>query len=209
MKHIRFYIVYALLIMAALFIAFHHDVQVPAARPLTEIPQRLVGWVKIDDTYFSEAVLKTLRPTEYLYRVYADRDGHQVSLYVGYHGGGPDSGPIHSPKHCLPGSGWSNISERNKLISVGDKSIRVVEADYANGGQRELFLYWFQVKGAILTNEYALKLAEIRNSILYSRRDSAFVRISVSYRDVNDDAQLVVERFVRDFYPYINAVLPE
>ena len=208
MKKFRFYVVYALLVGAALFVFLHEDVEVPTARPLDEIPLRLDGWTKVEETRFSEAVLKQLRPTDYLYRVYADDDRRSVSLYLGYHGGGPESGPIHSPKHCLPGSGWMNISEQSKTLSIGDDEVRLVEAVYQNGGQRELFLYWFQVKGATLTNEYALKLAEITNSILHNRRDSTFVRVSVPYQEGDAGALEVGERFVRDFYPHIKAVLP-
>lgn len=209
MNKMRFFVVYLLLIMAALFVAFHEDVEVSVARPLDEIPLRLDGWTKTEETRFSEAVLEQLRPTDYLYRVYADDTRRSVSLYLGYHGGGPESGPIHSPKHCLPGSGWQNVSEQSKTLTIGDDEVRLVEAVYQNGGQRELFLYWFQVKGATLTNEYALKLAEITNSILHNRRDSTFVRISVPYREGDLGALEVGERFVRDFYPHIKAVLPQ
>lgn len=209
MKKFRFYVVYILLLGTALFVFLHEDVEVPVARPLDEIPIRLDGWTKVEETRFSEAVLKQLRPTDYLYRVYADDDRRSVSLYLGYHGGGPESGPIHSPKHCLPGSGWQNISEQSKTLTIGDEEVRLVEAVYQNGGQRELFLYWFQVKGATLTNEYALKLAEITNSILHNRRDSTFVRISVPYREGDLGALEVGERFVRDFYSHIKAVLPQ
>ncbi len=209
MNKMRFFVIYLLLIMAALFVAFHEDVEVPVARPLEEIPLRLDGWTKVGESRFSDAVLKGLRPTDYLYRVYADDARRSVSLYLGYHGGGPESGPIHSPKHCLPGSGWLNISEQSKTLTIGDDEVRLVEAVYQNGGQRELFLYWFQVKGATLTSEYALKLAEITNSILHNRRDSTFVRISVPYREGDLGALEVGERFVRDFYSHIKAVLPQ
>jgi len=50
---------------------------------------------------------------------------------------------------------------------------------YAKGGSQEFFVYWYQVKGEVLTNEYALKIAEIRNAMLHQRKDSAFIRISV------------------------------
>lgn len=209
MNKMRFFVIYLLLIMAALFVAFHEDVEVPVARPLEEIPLRLDGWTKVGESRFSDAVLKGLRPTDYLYRVYADDARRSVSLYLGYHGGGPESGPIHSPKHCLPGSGWLNISEQSKTLTIGDDEVRLVEAVYQNGGQRELFLYWFQVKGATLTSEYALKLAEITNSILHNRRDSAFVRVSVPYREGDAGALEAGERFVRDFYSHIKAVLPQ
>jgi EpsI family protein len=209
MKYLRLYLVYALLILSALFIALHQDNHEPTLQPLTSIPLNAGGWAKVDETYFSEAVLKVLRPTAYLYRVYADDAGHRVSLYIGYHGGGADSGPIHSPKHCLPGSGWHSLSETTTSINVAGKPVSVVEAEYQNGSQRELFLYWFQVKGQTLTNEYSLKFAEITNSILYSRRDSAFVRISVPHQEGDDTAIVIGEQFVRTFYPYIEAVLPK
>lgn len=208
MKQIRFYLVYAVLILTTLFIVLHEDVYEPVARPLSQIPLRVAGWEKIGETYFSEAVLKGLKPTEYLYRVYTNAQRRTVSIYLGYHGGGPDSGSIHSPKHCLPGSGWHNISEQVKTLIIHGEPVKIVESVYENDGQRELFLYWFQVKGENLTNEYALKFAEIKNSILYNRRDSAFIRISLPYPAGDDGAFVIGEQFVSDFYPHIKAVLP-
>jgi len=209
MKNLRFYMVYGLLILTAGFVAWHKDVQVPVARPLEEIPLTLGDWTKVGESRFSEAVLAGLRPTDYLYRVYADSENHQVSLYLGYHGGGPDSGPIHSPKHCLPGSGWHRLSEKHRTLAIGEDSLALLEAVYQNGDRKELFLYWFQVKGTALTNEYALKFAEIKNSILYKRRDSAFIRISIPFQGDMNDPLAAAERFIRDFYPHIKTALPQ
>ena len=94
------------------------------------------------------------------------------------------------------------------MLIIDGEPVDVVESVYENDGQRELFLYWFQVKGANLTNEYALKFAEITNSILHNRRDSAFVRISLPHRAGDAGAIVAGEQFVRDFYPHIKAVLP-
>ena len=55
----------------------------------------------------------------------------------------------------------------------------MVQSLYAKGSNQEFFVYWYQVKGEVLTNEYALKIAEIRNAMLHRRKDSAFIRISV------------------------------
>ncbi|MCD6332942.1 MAG: EpsI family protein, partial [Bacteroidales bacterium] len=153
--------------------------------------------------------LAVLKPTDYLSRVYIDEEGNRVSFYLGYHGGGPESGPIHSPKHCLPGSGWQLFSTREKELSLGPEKISMVQAVYQNGDARELFLYWFQVRGVSITSEYVLKFTEIKNSILYSRRDSAFIRLSVSFKDDLDAAVAVGERFIKDFYAEISAVLPD
>ncbi|MDY0212474.1 MAG: EpsI family protein [Desulfuromonadaceae bacterium] len=208
MNKLRFYAVYLLLALTVVFLGFHRDVKIPAALPLEGIPYVLKDWVKIDEVYFSEAVLRQLRPTDYLYRVYKNEQNQQVAFYLGYHGGGPDSGPIHSPKHCLPGSGWRPLTQQIRKMRIGNEEIQCVEAVYQNGDSREMFLYWYQVKGETLTSEYMLKLSEIVNSILYRRRDSAFVRISTTYQS-NQVMQLeLVEQFVRDFYPAIQSVLP-
>lgn len=205
----RFFIVYALLIAAALFVHLHGDVAVPVSRPLAEIPQKAGDWRMVSQTRFDDRILEVLKPTDYLSRSYVDQKGNRVGFYLGYHGGGPDSGPIHSPKHCLPGSGWQELSTEVGELTVADRDIQLVRSVYQNGYSNELFLYWFQVKGKTLANEYALKIAEVTNSIFYNRKDSAFIRISVPVADDIDEAIAVGEQFVRDFYPHISSVLPK
>jgi EpsI family protein len=159
-------------------------------------------------TEFSPKVLAGLRPTDYLYREYVDPEGHSVSLYIGYHDGGPDSGPIHSPKHCLPGSGWHAVAEQTMQLTVAGKSFNVVQSLYAKGGSQEFFVYWYQVKGEVLTSEYALKIAEIRNAMLHRRKDSAFIRISIpDAANIADPAALAGD-FITRVFPHIQTVLP-
>ena len=208
-KYYRFLVVCIFLGLAIFFVNSHEDVSVPVNRPLNDIPMTLGDWRMISQSEMGEGVLKNLKPTDYLSRVYVDGAGNRVVFYLGYHGGGPDSGPIHSPKHCLPGSGWQILRQEKKAVPVAGGRVPSVQALYQSGEEKMLFLYWFQVKGAALTNEYALKFAEIKNSMLYNRRDSAFIRISVMAGDDVERAVAVGERFVRDFYPIIVAVLPE
>ena len=207
-KKYRIFVVYALLIAAALFVHLHKDVAVPVSRPLAEIPQRQGAWRMVNQSRFDDQVLEVLKPTDYLSRSYVDEDGNRVGLYLGYHGGGPESGPIHSPKHCLPGSGWQEVSTEAGELTVEGQNIHLVRSVYQNGYSKELFLYWFQVKGQTLSSEYTLKLAEVTNSIFFNRRDSAFIRLAVPVNQDLDKAVAVGEHFIRDFYPHIAAVLP-
>jgi len=204
----RYIIVYLLLVLTALFIYTHETVAVPVNKPLTDIPTSFGEWTMVGQSRFNQDVLQNLQPTDYLYRVYKDSAGNRVTLYLGYHAGGPESGPIHSPKHCLPGSGWFELSEVKRKIQVAGKELPVVQAVYQNGDQKEMFLYFFQVKGQILTDEYSLKISEITNSILYNRRDSAFIRISVPFHGDQAEAAAAGDSFVIKVYPYIASVLP-
>ncbi|MBW2477062.1 MAG: EpsI family protein [Deltaproteobacteria bacterium] len=204
----RYLSVYVLLGITALFIYTHETIAVPVNRPLQEIPSELNGWTMEWQSRFSQQMLESLQPTDYLYRSYIDHEGHKVALYIGYHSGGPESGPIHSPKHCLPGSGWFEISEKQVDIRVGDSLLPIVQAIYQKGNQKELFIYYFLVKGKVLTNEYALKFAEIKNSILYKRKDSAFIRVSLPVQGSDDQAISVAESFTKMIHTHIQDVLP-
>jgi EpsI family protein len=204
----RFIIVYVLLGIVALYINLHSDIMITTNKPLTEFPVNNKGWRMFSEAAFSENVLSVLKPTDYLSRQYVSPDGNKVSFYLGYHGGGKESGGIHSPKHCLPGSGWYEVSSRQRAIVNGGKKINLVEAVYQKGENKELFLYWFQVRGKTLDDEYSLKLSEILNSLLYRRRDSAFVRISVPFEADENKAKMTGEQFVMDFDAVIQKFLP-
>jgi len=204
----RFVAVYALFAATALVISLHRDTDVPTNRPFAEFPRQVQSWQMLNQTEFSAAVLGVLRPTDYLYRQYKDAAGKTVSLYIGYHSGGKNSGPIHSPKHCLPGSGWYETSTQRGTLAIPGGTINLVRAVYQKGDSKELFLYWYQVMDRSLSNDYSLKLAEIVNSAFYRRRDATFIRVSVPFE--SDLAQAVArgEQFIRDFEPLFREYLP-
>jgi EpsI family protein len=204
----RFLVVYVVLAAAALVISFHRDTAVPINRPFTEFPQQVNFWQITKRTEFSANILSVLKPTDYLFSQYKDAAGKPVSLYIGYHSGGKGSGGIHSPKHCLPGSGWYEVSTRRGVLQIPNNTINLVRAVYQKGESKEVFIYWFQVRDRSLSDEYSLKMAEIINSALYRHRDATFIRLSIP---VDTDVDLAVargEQFIRDFEPSFRAFLP-
>lgn len=204
----RFIAVIVLFAATALIITFHRDTTVPTARPLSEFPQQVKSWQMTSNTEFSADVLGVLKPTDYLYRQYKDTNGKTVQIYIGYHGGGKDSGGIHSPKHCLPGSGWYEVSTRRGALETPGGRINLVRAVYQKGDSKELFLYWFQVRDHSISDEYSLKMSEILNSALYRRRDASFIRVSLPVDTDVEQSALKGEQFIRDFEPLIREYLP-
>src|SRR5476649_282699 len=133
-KQMRFLVVYALFAAAALVITFHRDTLVPTNRPFSQFPEQVKSWQMLKQNEFSDDVLNVLKPTDYLARDYKDGGGKTVSLYIGYHGGGKDGGEIHSPKHCLPGSGWFEVSTRRGVLGLAERgAINLVKAVYQKG----------------------------------------------------------------------------
>ncbi len=204
----RFYLLFILLGVAAVYVYTRSEADVPINQPLASFPHRSGDWKMTGQARFDERVLAVLLPTDYLSRTYEDSQGRRLSLYIGFHNGGPESGPIHSPKQCLPGSGWNRLSEKVRHVTVNGVDVPYVSAIYQKDTEKQLFLYWFQVRDQILTNEYALKLAMVKDLVLSNRRDSAFIRLSVMATDGVDKASEVGEKFIRDFYPAIREALP-
>lgn len=205
----KFGAVYTLLIAAALYINTHTDQAVPTNRPFSDFPHQVSGWKMTQSTQFSADVIEVLQPTDYIARQYRGADGATVNLYVGYHNGAKGGGGIHSPKHCLPGSGWFEVYTRPEVLASTKGERNVVRAVYQKGDNKEMFLYWFQMIDKTINNEFALKFAEIRNSLFHHRRDQAFIRISVPFDHDEARAKVVQEAFVRDMEGVFNEFLPK
>lgn len=206
---VRSLIACAVLLAAGVFPLVHSDRAIPMNQPFESFPQAVKSWRMVDQAVFSEGVLAQLRPTDYLSRNYMDQGtGRRVGLYIGFHDGGPDAGEIHSPRHCLPGSGWEQITTHPVTISAEGVEHEVVVAVYRQDKTETIFLYWFQAMGEVYQDEYTLKLAEFKNSLLHGRKDAAFIRLTVPVLISREDSAEVAKRFAEDFLPAIHDYLP-
>lgn len=203
---VRFLVVFVLLVLAGTFIHTHTTASVPVHKPLSEVPVAINSWRLLGQSSFSKDVLDLLRPTDYLVRRYQEGNGGVVDLYVGYHGGGKNERGIHSPRNCLPGSGWYEVSSYPMQVETSVGVIDLVRAEYAYGEYTTSFYYWFDVRGESLSDEYALKWAELVGGLLYGRKDASFIRISVPSQVPDPDG--VASRFIKDVYPVLNTFLP-
>jgi len=204
----RFYLLAGIILAAAGFIHLREAVAVPQARAFSEFPQIYKGWRSLGDQTFDAGVIKLLRPTAYLSRTYVHPEYGAVQLYVGYHDGGPQSGPIHSPRHCLPGSGWEEYARSNLTLNVDGGELDAAGALFGKDKEKIYMLYWFQLQEKHYRSEYSFKAASILNALLRNRSDQAFIRITVPAVSDPAHAREAAERFTRDFFPIIKEFLP-
>lgn len=204
----RFLLIFALLAGMGMYMRFHQDLVVPLNKSFGEFPPAHNGWRMVGQSSLSEGVIKVLKPSDYLSRRYMAPDGVTVDIYLSYFDGGPASGTIHSPKNCLPGGGWFEISSDRLTMDLAGETVNLVRAVYALGESRELIYYWFDMRGHTMSDEYSLKLAEIAGSMFQRRRDRSFIRISVQAKENVEAAQDRIEKFLQDFYPVIREFLP-
>jgi len=178
----------------------------PLAVEFSQFPATLGDgrWSMIREDQLSPSEAQVLRADRVLLRAYRSPGSGSAPLHllIAYfesqgHGRAP-----HSPKNCLPGSGFEPVE--SSIIRIGESPVnRYV---LARDESRLLMLYWYQSSRRAIASEYQAKLFLVRDALLHQRTETAIVRISVPLQNAADvkTEQEAID-FVRAVQP---AVLP-
>lgn len=145
--------------------------------PLSNLPREMAGYSG-EDRSIPDAEARIAAATSSIMRVYA-RDSATFSVYVGYYARQRQGQTIHSPKNCLPGSGWEPLASRREVVPTPDGEIRANRFLIANRSEQALVYYWYQGRGRTESNEYKVKVDLIRDAALRRRSEESLVRIVV------------------------------
>jgi EpsI family protein len=77
------------------------------------------------------------------------------------------------------------------------------------GNQKAVVLYWYQGRGRIEANEYAVKWQLLRDAAVRRRSDEALVRIVVPVTTTESEALAVAKRVAAATAPAVYLALPE
>lgn len=163
------------------------------------------------DLQISERQLRVAGATESLMRRYDDESVDQAgwfSLYVAYYDRQFRGKTIHSPRNCLPGTGWKALTSRTQTIRTWRGPVAVNRYLIQKGNQRALVLYWYQGRGRVQASEYMVKWDLLRDTALRHRSDEALVRIVVPIMESEDRALEIAVRAAEVVVPSLNAALP-
>lgn len=211
---LRVWTLVALFLAAAGYTRFLADVHPVALRkPLSSVPLALGAWSGRSEQ-MGDDIVRVVGVEDYLLREYRDEAGLPLSLYVGFYEQQREGDQIHSPKHCLPGSGWRPTrSDVVAFDTPGFNGGRTRANRYVigKGEERQLVLYWYQSAGRDVTNEYLAKVYLVADSIFRKRNDGALIRFMVPLRTEADldAAEGKVEEFARLVLPRVGEALPE
>jgi EpsI family protein len=115
----------------------------------------------------------------------------------------------HSPKNCLPGSGWLPLDDREVTLTLDGRSLPVNRYVIAHGDERSLVYYWYQSRGRAVAGEFKAKFWVLADAIRLNRTDTALVRVIVPIFNRNEeDAEAKATDFIRSFYPTLLGLLP-
>lgn len=198
-----------LLAQGALLYSSVRDEVIPESRPLSGVPHQLGAWSFVSEGVVDPDTMAVLQADDVLNRMYG-QEGIKANLFVaGFRSQRTGKAP-HSPKNCLPGSGWLPLDDREITVDVGrDAPISVNRYVIAYGEQRQLVYYWYQSRDRAVAGEFKAKFWVVADAIRYNRTDTALVRVIVPIQERDEArADRFAADFVRSFYSTLLEHLP-
>ena len=161
---------------------------------------------------FDQKIYDKLGVDDSILAAYRSEKDETVQLYVGFYQSQREGDLIHSPKNCMPGSGWNIARTSIEAVDVSDhdipKNINVIKLLLVKGSQKQVVLYWFQSRGRVISSEYLQNIWLVIDSITKHRTDGSFVRVISPVVKGEDETLKIMKDFIRAVYPYLNEYIP-
>jgi EpsI family protein len=199
-----------LIAQAAIFFGFSRKEDVPNPRPLKEFATAEGGWTLAQEGIIDKETLDVLAADDTLSRQYINQDRNAVAgLFVAFFKTQRTGQMPHSPKNCLPGSGWVPSESGKVMVDVpGAGPIEVNRYVVSRGDDRSLVMYWYQTRDRVIASEYKARVYLVADAIRHNRTDTALVRVTVPVRGDLARAEAAAMDFVRTFFGPLRRHLP-
>ena len=181
----------------------------PAPPDLPKFPSEFGEWKQLREDPIAADVTRELRADQLLNRTYVHTPTGSVgNLFVAWFQSAGTSQP-HSPKVCLPASGWIPVVTGEVTLDTAAGAITVNRYVVVNRGQRDVVLYWYQGPHRVTAGELAAKLWLMADALRDKRTDTALVRVVVQSGDGGDQAATAAATgFAQSLYPLLRESLP-
>lgn len=167
---------------------------IPESKPLSDFPAVIGAWRMAREGAIEQDERDVLRADDYLTRQYA-RPGETASLFVAYFGSQRAGQTPHSPKNCLPGSGWTWSVSDTIAVNIAGRSqpIGINRYIVSKGDDHAVVLYWYQSRDRVIASEYRAAVFTAWDALRYNRTDTELVRVVAPMTQVGVD-------FIQAFY---------
>jgi EpsI family protein len=183
----------------------------PNSRPLSQVPHQFSSWNMVQESFVDKETQDVLKADDTLNRTYKNAStAAQASLFVASFQTQRNGKTPHSPKNCLPGAGWTQLSSDNYPIEIGSAAPIIVNRYViVHGEERELVLYWYQSRDRVVADEFKAKFWVVADAMRFNRTDTALVRVIVPITDNNEaKATQIGSDFVSSFFGTLRQYLP-
>jgi EpsI family protein len=151
---------------------------VPLARALETVMPRYENYSVTSQTLSVEEQ-RVAGMSNYVARVYRRDSAAVFTTLVAYYDRQTHGKTIHSPRNCLPGAGWEIVSTGVQVVPTASGPRTVNRYLIRNGRSTALAYYWYQGRGRITANEYAVKWNLLRDAAFAGHTEEALVRVIV------------------------------
>ena len=169
-----------LLTQAALLFGFTRKEPILATQPLMETPGAFGNWTKVQDGVIEKETLDVLQADDILNREFVRSSGEHANLFVAMFRSQRNGKAPHSPKNCLPGSGWMQETEGHIKIDVPGypKPIDANRYVVGKGEFKAVVIYWYQSRDRSVASEYWAKYYVIQDAMRYNRTDTSIIKVT-------------------------------
>lgn len=184
-------------------------------------PMRFGGWegkfAPLEPQY-----IDALNFDDYLMANFQDPGQDAVNFYVGYYATQRKDKVPHSPEACIPGGGWEitkltqtvpgSFLKQPIPLNKGQPPLVVNSLIIEKGSDRQLVYYWFQQRGRVLTNQWAVKWYIFWDALTRNRTDGALVRLVTPVGPGGSaltEANQRLSRFAAQVYPLLPSYVPD
>jgi EpsI family protein len=201
-----------LLAQTGVFYGFSRTENIPPRAPLADFSLSNTPWQMMQNVELDKDTLEVLNADDITSRVYLNRQtGKVATLFVAYFSTQRTGKAPHSPKNCLPGSGWAETQGGTINIAIPGRETPIDVNRYigARGENQSAVLYWYQSRNRVIASEYSAKIFTVLDAIRYNRSDTSIVRVVVGVQ--NGDTQQAVDTavsFVKVFFNPLKKFLP-
>lgn len=161
-------------------------------------------------------VAQVLGADDYINAIFS-KPGSQagyVNFFAAYYDKQTEGSGIHAPEVCLPVGGWEVYSIDPTPVSLPNTvygDFNVNRAVIEKGLSRQLVYYWFEQRGARMTNDYLAKINVVYDSLTTGRTDGALVRFvtPINRDETEADADVRLQEFMAELLPKLPRYIPE
>lgn len=221
MRELRSYLPAGVLLAGCLFVwRAHAQRAVPLDAPLESVLTHMDGYTARAQVIAPEEQ-RVAGMTSYVARAFLRDSAVAFTTLVLYYDRQTQGKTIHSPRNCLPGAGWEILRSGTRTLASDDAAFTVNRYVVRNGAHTAIAYYWYQGRGRVTANEYAVKWNLLRDAALLGRSEEALIRVVVPVPPQTAEAlqrdegaaELVEDRIARDvairLVREVNRVLPQ
>lgn len=151
----------------------------PIREGFAQFPRNLDRWSG-QPGQLDPQIADSLKATDYYIGDFAEGAGDPgVNLFVAYYKSLAKGAAIHSPRVCLPGSGWefSSFKERRFDDMASGVAGTYYDVVIQKGEHKILMYYWYQQGLRRTANEFGMKYYLLLDNLFTGRKDGALIRL--------------------------------